>query len=478
MNDVILRELEEGLGADNLMAESSELSAYSVGSVSPGAVVFPGTIEEVAHIVKVAAENNLAIVVRGGGTKMGLGRDPERMDILLCTSRLGKVTDMDTANLTVTAQAGMRFADIQGALAGEENRCYLLVSPNGREQDEVCFEREHGGCFVPLDPPFPDMATLGGIVAANSSGPRRLLYGTVRDMLLGVRFVNAEGKIIGVGGKTVKNVSGYDVSRLIIGSMGTLGVLCEMTLRLLPLPETAATTVMGFRSLDDAFSLVDAIMASQLTPAAIELFGKKTGVRLTPQLQEIGGGDGCFVAVLAEGASEVVERIGADTLDMGARAGSLESVILKGDDHLSFWHDYYQLGRSDHGNGPKEIVVRVSCPISRLKELLGKAMNESAALGLASDIFAHAGSGVGRIIIREKEEGDGFKERVLKWMGRLLELCISISGNLVVEGAAYPWKGELPIWGISRPEHDLVERIKQGMDPARIFSPGRYVGGV
>ena len=160
---------------------------------------------------------------------------------------MNKIIDLDVANLTVTAQAGVKLADLQDLLAGTENRCFFPPDDNLKEQaDYMCSSRDYKGVFLPLDPPFPDRVTLGGIVAANSTGPKRLRYGLPRDLILGVKYVSPTGEIIGMGGKTVKNVSGYDVSKIMIGSLGTLGILGEITFRLLPLPEQIATVVAAF----------------------------------------------------------------------------------------------------------------------------------------------------------------------------------------------------------------------------------------
>ena len=231
------------------------LSAYGIDGVNPWAVVFPGSTTEVSEVVRLAHSDNLSLAPRGSGTKIGMGNIPERLDLILSTERLNRIVDMDMANLTVTVEAGVVFKEIQRALAGEENRCYLpLKDPDTPSDDEICSARENRGCFIPMEPPFSDSATLGGIIAANSSGPTRLLYGMPRDMVLGVRFVTPSGEIVGMGGKTVKNVSGYDMVKLMIGSGGSLGILCELTLRLLPLPEDFGTGLFAFSGLEDAMN--------------------------------------------------------------------------------------------------------------------------------------------------------------------------------------------------------------------------------
>jgi FAD/FMN-containing dehydrogenase len=143
-----------------------------------------------------------------------------------------------------------------------------------------------------MDPPFSEKATLGGIVAANTTGPRRLLYGLPRDLVLGVRFVTPKGDIIGAGGKTVKNVSGYDVSKLMIGSLGSLGILCEMTLRLLPLPEKMETLLFSFDSFSDAGAFAAAILGTKLLPAAVEVVNRATLEHMDSGLPAVHPGSG------------------------------------------------------------------------------------------------------------------------------------------------------------------------------------------
>ena len=234
----ILEELAGITGKDRLKTDPADIAPYTVDGVVPKAVVFPKDTRMVASIVKCACRGSLTIVPWGSGTKMAMGNTPKSVDLVVCTSRMNHMLDVDTANLTITVEAGVKFRDIQARLATEEDRCYLPLDDLKTEAGEfICSDRSHSGSFLPIDPPFSEKATIGGIVAANSSGPRRLLYGLPRDLVLGIRFVTPTGDIVGAGGKTVKNVSGFDISKLMIGSLGSLGIICEITLRLLPLPE-------------------------------------------------------------------------------------------------------------------------------------------------------------------------------------------------------------------------------------------------
>ena len=239
--------LQEIVGEVNLIKNPDQLKTYSLDGKRPKVVVFPGTIDEVSKIVAYANQEGATIFPRGNGTKLEIGGIPKKVDIILSTGRLNRIRDCDCDNLTLSVESGMTLKEVQKRLAGEGK-----------------------GYFLPLDPSYTDKATLGGIVATNSSGPRRLLYGTARDMIIGIKTIFPNGDIVVSGGKTVKNVSGYDMSKLLIGSFGTLGILCEMTFKLLPLPEKEATLLIPFTNLDKANDFIHEIVHSQFIPASIE----------------------------------------------------------------------------------------------------------------------------------------------------------------------------------------------------------------
>ena len=275
----IAKDLAEMLGEKLITSEAKDLNQYAIDGMQPKAVVFPKNTQQVSDIIKYANEKNLAVVPRGSGSKIAMGHPPKRLDLVICTSRMNHMKDVDVANLTLTVEAGVKFLDIQARLATEDDRCYLPLEDLTSDSDElICSDRSHSGCFLPIDAPFSCSATIGGIIASNSSGPRRLLYNLPRDVILGSRFVAANGDIIGTGGKTVKNVSGYDISKLMVGSSGSLGILCEMTLRLLPLPEQMETLLLSFKTFTDAAVFANQLLASHLLPAAVEVLNEKVSI--------------------------------------------------------------------------------------------------------------------------------------------------------------------------------------------------------
>jgi len=474
-----MQKFEDIIGKDFLRTDAETCHSYAVDGVIPRAVLFPGEVEEVSEIVKTACREHLSVVPWGGGTQMGKGAVPSRLDLVICTKRLNRVIDIDAGNLTVTVQAGMRLFDLQEAVAGEENRCYVPVKDGGKESEEsVCSLRENRGCFVPLDVPAGNRATIGGIIAANTSGPRRLLYGLPRDVVLGVRHVAPTGEIIGMGGKTVKNVAGYDLCKVMIGSLGTLGVLCEMTLRLLPLPERSGTWVCAFPGLKEAASFVDAIFARPLIPCAVEILGGKACNDLALKRTEQGKKGRFSVVTGFEGAEEAVARMKAEIEGVADKTGSLEKRYLDDDEHRRFWSSYGSRAAGFSGDQGEMFSVKLNYPISRYRDVLefveSGGMNGYARLGS----YTHAGNGVTRIHLVIEDGSEEKFERTARWTQELLSHVCAVGGNLVVEHAGPDLKKHLPVWGAPRDDLKLMEWMKKAMDPEGIFSPGRFLGNM
>ncbi len=208
-------ELQNIVGAENVREATAE---DAVEGVEPSLVIEPGTIEETSEVMKLAGREGLAVSPRGGGTKMKLGNPPRQVDLILSTLRMDQIIEHVPGDQIVRAQAGVKLEDLQENLA---------------ESDQL----------LGIDPP-EEGATVGGLVAANASGPRRLRYGTVRDLIIGIKVVLADGTVAKAGGKVVKNVAGYDLSKLFTGSLGTLGVIAEANFRLHPIRETARTVFL------------------------------------------------------------------------------------------------------------------------------------------------------------------------------------------------------------------------------------------
>ena len=466
----IINALVDCVGRDNVRTDEAVLAKYGVDEMTPKVVVFPHNTEQVSGVVTVAAREGWSVLPWGSGTKIATGNVPKSLDLVLCTGRMNHMKDVDVANLTLTVEAGVKLRDIQARLATQEDRCYLPLDDLEKDADEIiCSDRSNSGCFFPLDPAFSEKATIGGVIATNSSGPKRLLYTLPRDLILGAKFVAADGTVVGTGGKTVKNVSGYDISKLMIGSYGTLGILCEMTMRLLPLPEAMGTVVCFFKDFEGASAFADALLDTKMLPAAVEVMNgaayESLKVNGTPEMD----GAGYVAAVGLEHFEHAVARMKKDCTEMAQSHGALKTHILDEDTHSLFWlkvGEVVPVGAAPDGG---YVSLKLNYPIAVWKDVVGFSAQTLQKEGVAFKLLAHAGSGV--CLVTMDRAGAG----VVK---ALLGKCRELGGNMAVQYAPTSLKGELPMWGEARSDFVVMKRLKEKLDPAGTMCPGRYVGGL
>ena len=382
--------------------------ADAVSGVQPGQVVRPRTVAEVADVLRAAAADGRTVVPVGGGSKTSWAAPPTSCDLLLDTTALDRVVEHVAGDLVVVAEAGVRLADLQAQL-GE-----------ARQQ-------------LGLDPPECG-ATLGGVVSANSSGPRRLRYGTTRDLLIGVTVVLADGTTASAGGKVVKNVAGYDLGKLYTGAHGSLGVVVSTTWRLHPVPPARRVVVLDLPDAAAAGPLAVRLARSTLTPSAVELLASAGGAgRLVVLFESI-------AASVTAQAREAVALLG----------GGDESEELPG----SFGQ---RPGRVD------DVVLRLAYVPAALPAVLD-------ALPLGAQVAASAGTGVAYVALAAQEA-----------VGRLPALRATLAphdGTAVVLRAPAAVRAELDHWGPVGDAFDLMRRVKERFDPERQMSPGRFVGGL
>jgi len=475
----IIKELTSLLGETSVEVEPDQLSRFKVDHLIPKAVVFPKNTHQVSEVVKLAHRHNLGIVPWGSGTQMAMGNPPKRLDLVLCTSRMNHIIDVDTANLTITVEAGVKFRDIQARLATQEDRCYLPLEDLATEAEEViCSDRAHSGSFLPMDPPQADKATIGGIIATNASGPRRLLYRLPRDLILGVRMVSPTGDILGSGGKTVKNVSGYDVSKLAVGSMGTLGFICEMTFKLLPLPETMKTLLFSFQSFDAASDFANRIFDTTLLPAAVEVLTHDASKALPMLLIQEFTASPYGVAVALEGIIPAVARMAEEMTVMARSLEAANSGILDDHGHQTFWLAMSQMGRALQNKHSGLITLKVTCPLSEWARTFSTLEETFSAADIPYALQAHAGNGVCLANLLLDLEDDDTMEKAVETVNRLSRLFSEKDGSLVVQTVPSPWKAQLNIWGKPGSAFPVMKRLKEKIDPLGMMNPGRFVGGL
>jgi glycolate oxidase FAD binding subunit len=408
----------------------------AVDGVPVGRVARPGSVEEASQVLRAAAADGLAVTFAGGGSKLGLGNPPERVDLVVLTGGLAQVLEHAAGDLVVRAQAGVRLADLQTALA-----------PAGQ--------------WLALDPPEP-RATVGGVVAANASGPRRLRYGTVRDLIIGITVVLADGTVAHAGGKVVKNVAGYDLAKLFCGSLGTLGMVAEVIFRLHPLPAAAAVVTVQVETPEQAGRAVQRLLRSALEPSAVELVVDEWGWpgRLTVVFEGIQPG----VEAQAEAAVGLLGQVGEAAV---AGPGATDAALS-------------QLGARPFEKA--ELALKAACPPAELPAVLNDLRDGPQRWIGGLSTHAHAATGVLWLASGAREgelQADApFLPRLVQWITQARQSLVARGGSLVVVKAPLHLRREVDAWGPAGDAVGLMRRVKERFDPDRRMSPGRFVGGI
>ena len=421
-----------------------DLSPYVVEGRTPEAAVFPGALDEVSAVVEVAAGEAIPIVAWGGGTAASVGTPiaPERPGIVLGLGRLNRLIEHEPGDLTATAEAGMSVAAFQTALRAR-------------------------GQWLSLDPPDAERATLGGVMAANAAGPRRHLYGGGRDLVIGMTVVTAEGAVVRAGGKVVKNVAGYDLPKLFVGSYGTLGVIVDVTVKLRPLPEEERLVSVSFERLKDAASATRALMASDLIPNALELLDPDAARALDPSAPAR--------ATLIVGFDGLREQVQWQCDELAALVGPLGGGAV----HLlppQAWDRLGSVAAAALGGMPAALM-RLSVMPAQSGEVMEQAALAARARGLLTACAAHAGLGVVRAALFSPREG-GEIAPVTAALGDWRAIARGAGGHAVLEWAPLAVKSQVPVWDDAGAAGRIMQRIKAQLDPQNLLNPGRFVAGI
>jgi glycolate dehydrogenase FAD-binding subunit len=418
----LAKQLEIALGAAAVTSDQSgSIASYSIDGKQAKLVCGPESAEQIAATLQLCNEAEAAVIPWGGGTAMANGNLLRQVDVIIKTRRLNRVVEHDHANLTATVQSGITLSALQSSLAAKKQ-------------------------FVPLDAPFPDRATIGGAVATNLNGPRRSYYGSVRDLVIGMRVVLASGEQIKAGGKVVKNVAGYDMCKLFAGSLGTLGIITEVTLRMAPIPENAATLIAS-GTLTQAERFSDELFSSPLLPAAVFLLND-------------GDTEQWRLAVWCEEFEESVARHLRELDGIAARDG-MNTELLRGGTHNEFWERL-----RDFPLQPDRLIYRVTLPRAKIFDFIGRVQNW-AGVKLNSDLAA------GTVWLALPAHRSGLEKFV-----ELIELTRQQHGHAVVFAAPTELKQGVEVWGPAPTTISLQREIKRQFDPKGLLNPGRFLGGI
>ena len=394
----------------------------AVDGVPVALVARPASTAEVSEVLRAAAAHDLTVVPRGRGTKMSWGRPPESADVVVDLSRMSAVVDHAAGDLIVETQSGALLADVQATVGSAGQR-------------------------LSIDEAVPG-STVGGTLATNMSGPGRVAVGTARDLLLGVTVVRADGVVAKAGGRVVKNVAGYDLGKLVIGSFGTLAVVTQAVFRLHPVPAARRVVSVPAGSPSEAQRLVQQVVHAQLVPAAVEVDWPATGAGT--------------ISVLLEGTEAGVE----------SRTSSL--LQLFGGDATASADPPAGWGRllSDDDGAGRATALKATFALSGLARVLDAGRNAAAA-GAPLHLRGSGGAGVLAGALPAGADVAAVRDVV----SRLRDTCTAAGGALVVLDGPPEVKAGVDTWG-PVPAIDLMRRVKEQFDPERRLAPGRFVGGI
>jgi glycolate oxidase FAD binding subunit len=448
-----------------------------IRGIIPGKELCPNSEAELSEILSRANTDGAVCYLAGGLTKPGWGSAPKAVDILLRTTGLSGCSDVDPDNLTLTAGAGTTVAEARARAA------------------EV-------GRILPVDPGRPDQATIGGVVATGDQGCRAAGYGGLRDVVLGVRATLADGSAVKFGGRTMKNVTGYDMTKLFVGSFGILGAITEVTFRLLPRPDAQALVVLPLASLDHAKAAVARVLSSYLQPLALEVVSTDA---LPPDFMsssaKLPGGRAAAAAPATAGA-----RIAAGRPLLLAGFGGHRAAVERSVGEVTAAHPGIaaQILRDDAAEilyahlatsatrDQTRLRLRASVPISRALDVVGTAQEYAGANKLA--VGYRAGAARGRVDLLFRPAGGDSAgsaleasaavpdtaeaENLAGCLSAMRAQAVSMGGSLFVTGGASYLPSGYDAWGDVGPALAIMKRIKERFDPKGILNPGRFVGGL
>jgi glycolate oxidase FAD binding subunit len=429
---------------------------YLVDGMAPSRVMSPSSIDELSSALQQSHQAGEAVIPWGGGTRMHVGGLPRRYDVAVDLTRLDRIVEYEPADLTVIVEAGIRMATLEQELASRGQR-------------------------LPFDPPFPDEATIGGSLASNAVGPLRSGFGGIRDLVIGMKVVHADGVVTKSGGKVVKNVSGYDLMRPHIGAFGTLGVIAEAAFKLVPLPAATRTFAAAFDSFEDAGGACKSMLRVPFQPERFTLW---TGRRAGDAAASLAGGpvsashDVSLLILTVSAGHAAVERMLAETRKAVVQSGATWHGTVAEREAEGLW--------SALEPAPPDtpiLTARATLKPYAGFDYLGRITNAPARGLLNRDTVFHVGFGT---ILAHWSSADAPLSSAsgddLEAVSLVIEGCRSaaaVHGVVpVLERCPTELKRRIDVWGEPGPAIEIMRNMKHEFDPAGTLNPGRFMAGI
>jgi glycolate oxidase FAD binding subunit len=441
-------ELAGIVGEAQITAQGSVREAFAVDGRTPDCIVYPGSAEQVAQTLKCATGHGLAVVASGGATKLGIGNVPGKYEVALCTRNINKVRYYEPSDLTAGVGAGMPLDELQNLLKAD-------------------------GLWLPLDRSGKGKTTLGGVVATNDSGPLRHFYGAPRDMVVGMQVATTEGKLIRTGGRVVKNVAGYDLGKLLIGSYGTLGVITEVNLKLFPLPAERQTFVLSTGTLGIARDVRRSILSSAIEPLRMVLLDAETAGIVHSGMQPGGPVREPQIWLEAGGSKSVVDRTWKE-LDSLGRAVGAKVHTYEREGAEGAWQTITDFSNWIGRRHPGAVVLKATMPIANSEEFLSLAQQEAQNEKVRMASVAQLGVGILQLGLLDLQNAT----QAVSLVNRIRKAAERSGGALVVISASAEVKAHVDVWGTTGTGFELMRKLKAAWDPKGTLAPGRFVGTI
>ncbi|MBU4620767.1 glycolate oxidase subunit GlcD [Bacillus sp. GG161] len=458
LDSEFLNQLKEIVGAPNVQDSKADCLAYSYDATPnfqqmPDAIVRPHTAEEVQQIVKLCASYKVPIVPRGSGTNLCAGTCPTQGGLVILFTRMNQLLEIDEENLTATVQPG-------------------LIT------QELIHQVEEKDLFYPPDPSSMKISTLGGNINENSGGLRGLKYGVTRDYVLGLEVVLPNGDIIKTGGKLAKDVAGYDMTRLFVGSEGTLGIVTEAVLKLLPLPEAKQTMLCLYESLEEAATSVSAIIAERIIPATLEFMDQPT-LEVVEDFANIGLPTDVQAVLLIEqdGNPEAVSRDIQKIAEVCEQHGAKSVKIAHSEEEASALLTARRSALSALARlSPTTILEDATVPRSEIANMVRAIEDIARKYEVNICTFGHAGDGNLHPTCATDARNEEEMKRVEAAFQAIFEKAVALGGTITGEHGVGLMKAPYLELKVKKEGIAAMKAIKQALDPAHIMNPDKVFG--